>query len=42
MCGKVEKTIDEPQFWFSKGKGTRKAFFVLKAIMEKAVQKQKD
>ena len=42
MSEKVEETMDEPQFWFSKGKGIRKAFFVLKTITEKAEQKQKD
>ena len=39
---KVEETVDRAQFGFRKGKGTRNAIFVLRTIIERSIEKQKD
>ena len=39
---KVEETVDRAQFGFRKGKGTPNAIFVLRTIIERAIEKQKD
>ena len=39
---KVNETIDNVQFGFRKGVGTRNATFMLRTVMEKSVEKQKD
>ena len=39
---KVEETVDKAQFGFRKGRGTRNATFMLRTIIERAVEKQKD
>ena len=39
---KIEETVDRAQFGFRKGKGTRNAIFVLRTIIERAIEKQKD
>ena len=38
----IEETVDRAQFGFRKGKGTRDAIFVLRTIIERAIEKQKD
>ena len=40
--GKVEQYVDEEQYGFRKGRGTRNAILVLRSIMERALEKQKD
>ena len=42
LKSKVEETTDESQFGFKRRKGTRNAIFVLRMIMERAIEKQKD
>ena len=39
---KVVDYVDEEQYGFRKGKGTRNATFVLRTIMERSIEKQKD
>ena len=39
---KVEETVDDVQFGFRKGMGTRNATFMLRMVMERAIEKQKD
>ena len=40
--GKVNETVDNVQFGFRKGLGTRNATFMLITVMERAMEKQKD
>ena len=42
LKGTVEEHVDKAQFGFRKGKGTGNAISVLRAIIEKAIEKQKD
>ena len=42
LKSKVEQYVDEEQFGFRKGRGTRDAILVLRSIMEKAMEKQKN
>ena len=42
MKRKVEETVDNVQFGFRKGLGTRNATFMLRTVMERAIEKQKD
>ena len=42
LKGKVEEYVDEEQYGFRKGRGTRNAILVLRSIMERAIEKQKD
>ena len=42
LKSKVEETTDEAQFGFRRRKGTRNAILVLKMLMERAIEKQKD
>ena len=39
---KLMENVDEKQYGFKKGKGTRNAIFVLKMIIERAIEVQKD
>ena len=39
---KMEVTVDNVQFGFSKGSGTRNATLVLRTVNEKVIEKQKD
>ena len=39
---KVEEIVDKTQFGFKKGVGTRNATFMLRTVMERAIEKQKD
>ena len=39
---KVEEGVDKVQFGFRKGLGTRNATFMLRTVMERAIEKQKD
>ena len=40
MKSKVEEHVDEAQFGFRKDKGTSNAIFVLRTIIERAIEKQ--
>ena len=42
LQGTVEEHVDKAQFGFRKGKGTENAIFVLRAIIKRAIEKQKD
>ena len=42
MKNKIEQYVDDEQFGFRKGRGTRDAILVLRCIMERALEKQKD
>ena len=42
MNGKIEERLDEKQYGFRKGKGTRNAIFILRMILERALEMQKD
>ena len=42
LKSKVEETTDDAQFGFRRRKSTRNAIFVLRMIMERAIEKQKD
>ena len=42
LKGKVEQHVDEEQYGFRKGKGTRDAILVLRSVMERAIEKQRD
>ena len=42
LKGTAEEHVDKAQFGFRKGKGTGNAIFVLRAIIERAIEKQKD
>ena len=42
LKSKVEETTNEAQFGFRRRKGTRNAIFLLRMIMERAIEKQKD
>ena len=42
LKGKIAEHVDEEQYGFRKGKGTRNAIFVLRMIMERLIEKQKD
>ena len=42
LKSKVEENVDIVQFGFRKGLSTRNATFMLRMIMERAVEKQKD
>ena len=42
MNGKIEERLDEKQYGFRKGKGTRNAIFVLRMILERSLEMQKD
>ena len=42
MNGKIEERLDEKQYGFRKGKGTRNAIFILRMIIERSLEMQKD
>ena len=42
LKGKVREHVDEEQYGFRKGKGTRNAIFVLRTVIERSIEKQKD
>ena len=42
LKAKVEEFVDEEQYGFRKGKGTREAIQVLRTIIERSIEKQKD
>ena len=42
LKSKVAECVDEEQYGFRKGKGTRNAIFVLRTMMERLIEKQKD
>ena len=42
LKNKVEETVDNMQFGFRKNLGTRNAIFILRMVMERAIEKQND
>lgn len=42
LKAKVAEHVDEEQYGFRKNKGTRNAIFVLRTVIERAIEKQKD
>ena len=42
LKNKIEQYVDEEQFGFRPGKGTRDAKLMLSCIMERALEKQRD
>ena len=42
LKSKVEETVDKAQFGFRKGSGTRNATFMLRTVLERSIEKQKD
>ena len=42
LKAKVEEYVDEEQYGFRKKRGTRNAIFVLRTVIERAIEKQKD
>ena len=42
LKSKVDEGVDKAQFGFRKGLGTRNATFMLRTVMERAIEKQKD